>query len=242
MPLLGAQTLRRGEDTDFRLWPETSNRVGVRKKNCSIGRCSPWGSVRWHFYRIRWKCLDGKWRSSSSSRKHYRGRPTEHLCTRTKYNFIEFCSSKSMAIGNRKHRDRCLSNWLQRVSRLKKKHNWGSTISAKSGHGKTVCAAYPPDAVNQGSNRQESSRVGSFKSPIFQPYLLQWYFSAMWDLSSLPFTTERVFWGRNYWSFDQKIRRIYLIFWVGFPNIRVISKFVVVFSICSTYQSGRDLL
>ena len=27
-------------------------------------------------------------------------RLTEHLCTRTKFNFIEFCSSKSMAIGN----------------------------------------------------------------------------------------------------------------------------------------------
>ena len=37
-------------------------------------------------------------------------RLAEHLCTRTKFNFIEFCSSKSMAIGNRKHRDRRLSN------------------------------------------------------------------------------------------------------------------------------------
>ena len=32
LPLLGAQTFRRGEDTDFRLRSKTSNRVGVRKK------------------------------------------------------------------------------------------------------------------------------------------------------------------------------------------------------------------
>ena len=159
----------------------------------------------------------------------------------TKFNFIEFCSSKSMAIGNRKHRGRRLSNWLQRIPWLQKKHDRGPAISAESGHGKTVCAAYSLDVVNQGSNRPEGSRVGSFRSLIFQPYLLQWYFSTMWDLSSLPPTTERVFWGRNYWSFDQKSRRSNLIFWGGLPSIRVISKFVVVLSICSTHQSGRDL-
>ena len=60
-----------------------------------------------------------------------------------------------------------------------KKHNRGSAISAKSGHGKTVCAAYSTDVVNQGSNRQEGSRAGSFRILIFQPYLLQWYFSTM---------------------------------------------------------------